>query len=78
MTLDSLHVGSLQVPSFLARWFGHLANRWISYDSGNSELLTGVMLAVADPRGVEVTVSADGIKRRRLAKLLRQMEITRM
>ena len=73
LALNSLQVGAIRLPPSPAGWLSRFATRWVSGEWENAELLTGVLRASADQAGVEVVVSNDGLRRRRLASVLRQL-----
>ncbi|MGM0488570.1 MAG: hypothetical protein ACQESR_17665 [Planctomycetota bacterium] len=73
LSLKSLRIGNVQVPGTVSRWLSRLATRWISSDRDNMDLFTGVVSATVDGTDLQVILSEDGIRARRIAKLLRQM-----
>ncbi len=73
LSLDALAIGGIKVPGAAARWLGRLIEDWISSDRDNLDLLTGIVRATADHEGVKVVVSDEGIRTRRVAKMLRQL-----
>lgn len=73
LDLRSLQVGSVSVPGPAVRWLGRALAQWINRDAANAELLAGVRSVRADRDGVDVVVSDDGLRRRRVAALVRRV-----
>ncbi len=73
ISFDTLAIGGIRLPGSVARWLGELAQEWVSSDRDNMELLTGIVRATINRDGVTVVVSDDGIRTRRIAKVLRQL-----
>ncbi len=72
LTLHSLQIGSVKIPRRMIQWTGRFLAQWVSQESESVELLAGIVHAAADQYSVEVVLANDGIRSRRLAKVLRR------
>ena len=73
LDLCTLRIGAVQVPEWAARWLGQAVAQWVNRDPANAEMLTGVVAVRADRQGVDVVLSDDGLRRRRVAHLMRRL-----
>lgn len=73
LSLDSIQIGSVALPRGVSRWLSRYVVRWISSDRDNMDMLAGIVSASVEGTQVEVVVSDDGVRTRRIAKVLRQI-----
>ncbi len=72
--LTHLQVGRLAAPRSVTRWLGRFIQYWIVSDRDNLDLLTGIVQAGIEGDDVKVTVTENGIRERRFARLLRRLQ----